>query len=64
MIIVLKYHNNEEIPKLWKRINIDHMSFAIPKNDLKYYKNMVLLCGSDQSAHLQFDSPADRRLFL
>jgi hypothetical protein len=64
MIIVLKKKKEEGESTMWKRILLDPTSYVKLKNNQKYYKNMVFLCGSFQSVHLQFDSPADRNLFL
>ena len=63
LLIVLK-KNHTDVPSLEKRIFLDHSSYVRRKAHLKYSKNMVYLCGANQSAHLEFDSPADMRLFV
>ena len=62
MIVVLK-KNNTDTPTLEKRIMLDNASYLRRKIHLKYSKNMVYICGVNQSTHLLFDSPADINLF-
>ena len=63
MVIILK-KNITDTPTMEKRIMLDNTSYIRKKYHLKYSKNMVFLCGINQSTHLLFDSPADMNLFI
>lgn len=62
MILLLR-KENEGVPHLAKKLLLDSASFVHAKKHLKYCKNLVFVCGSTQSLHLEFATSADSELF-
>jgi len=57
MLLLVKKDENENMDKIYKRLNLNQTSYAVKKtNLLKHYKNIVFVCGTHESVHLAFHS--------
>jgi len=56
MLLLVKKDENENMDKIYKRLNLNQTSYAVKKTNLKHYKNIVFVCGTHESVHLAFHS--------
>ncbi len=62
MIIVLQ-KKQDETEVFYKSLQLDGTSYIVSKKHLKYYENVVFVCGLYNSIHLSFDTIADFQNF-